>query len=66
MKIFSVIIFSIIILNGCITSNSKIKLTDTETGNSVTISDQGLALDIETLEKDGYKVEVIDEQTDSQ
>ena len=45
---------------GCITSNSKIKLTDTKTGNSVTISDQGFALDIDTLEKDGFKVEVVE------
>lgn len=61
MKNLIMFALTTMLIAGCITSNSKIKLTDTRTGNSVTITDQGLALDIETLEKDGYKVEVISE-----
>lgn len=61
MKLILTLLITCALINGCITSNSKIRLTDSRTGNSVTISDQGLALDLEVLEKDGYIVEVIEE-----
>lgn len=61
MRVILTLLITCALITGCITSNSKIKLTDSRTGNSVTISDQGLALDLEVLEKDGYIVEVIEE-----
>lgn len=36
----------------------SVTVTDTETGNSVTVSEEGVELDINTLEHDGYQVEV--------
>lgn len=61
MKKLIVVLIAVTLI-GCITSKTKIKLTDTKTGNSVTITDQGLALDIQALEKDGFKVEVVNEE----
>lgn len=43
---------------GCITSGTKVKLTDKETGNSVTVSEEGVSLDINKIEKDGVVVEI--------
>ena len=47
---------------GCVTSGTKIKVTDPETGNSVTIDKEGVELDIKEIEKDGIKVEVLDDK----
>ena len=62
MKKMFLIAIALLMLSGCIMSNTKLKLTDVNTGNSVTITDQGFGLDIKSLEKDGYKVEVIEEE----
>ena len=60
MKKFIAALCIICILSvGCITSNTKIRLTDVESGNSITISDQGIGLDIKALQADGMKVELI-------
>lgn len=59
-NLIGIFVLCITLMSGCITSNSKVKLTDKETGNSVTISEEGVDLDIQALEKDGIQVEIID------
>lgn len=55
-----IIIATCLILTSCITSNSKIKITDKD-GNSITLSEDSVNVDIKQLERDGVKVEVIQE-----
>lgn len=57
-KLIVILILLSLILIGCITS--KLKITDIKTGNSVVVTEQGIGVDIKQLEKDGYKVEVIE------
>lgn len=54
-----IIIATCLILTSCVTSNSKIKITD-KAGNSITLSEDSVSVDIKELEKDGVKVEVIE------
>ena len=41
---------------GCVTGN--VKVTDKRTGNSVEISDDGVAIDVKTIETEDITVEV--------
>ena len=46
----------LLVAYGCVTGN--VKVTDKRTGNSVEISDEGVAIDVKTIETEDITVEV--------
>lgn len=64
-KKFLVLFFVVcLLISGCLTPGTKVKVTDQESGNSVTVSKDGLEVDIKTIEKDGIVVEVESGETE--
>lgn len=59
MKKF-VILFVCLFCIGCITGK-QIKVTDPKTGNSVMINEDGVEVDVKTIENDKVVIEVEDE-----
>jgi len=57
-KLFVLCICSIVFF-GCETSGIKIKVKDPLTGNSITVSDDGLDVDVKFIETDSFVVEVV-------
>ena len=47
----------VVISSGCINTNKKITVTDTK-GNSFTLSEDQIDINVVELEKDGYTVQV--------
>ena len=47
-----------VVVAGCITTGTNIKVTDKDTGNSVIISEEGVELDINTIEDDNIVIEI--------
>lgn len=59
LYIYVLITLMCIATMGCITG--KIKVTDTKTGNAVTLSEDGVAVYLETIDAGRFSVEQIDE-----
>ena len=49
-------VLGLLVAHGCVTSN--VKVTDKRTGNSVEISDDGVAIDVKTIETEDIAVEM--------
>ena len=47
-----------ILVAGCVTSGTNIKVTDKDTGNSVVISEDGVELDVNVIEDDNLLIEI--------
>lgn len=61
MKKAIVLLVSLLIV-GCISSTSKIKVTDPKTGNSVTIDEKGVEVDVKTIKNEDIVIEVIEDE----
>lgn len=58
----SLIVCLFVVMVGCVSSGTKIKVTNPVTGNSVTVSNDGVEVDVKLINVDGAVVEVVKDE----